>query len=133
MNVVVMGRKTWESIPERFRPLPGRINAVLTRNKDFIVSLGVIQKDSLNAVFGHLHEIRDRFEKVFVIGGSEIFMQAMGHPGCHRVYVTKILGKFDCDAFFPSLQGWKREIQSPVFFDQSLSYCFEQYTRVPPR
>jgi len=128
-NVVIMGRKTWESLPKEFRPLRHRINCVLTRNKDFMGAPGVLKKNSLDALFHHLQEIHDQFERVFVIGGSEIFAQTIGSRNCRKIYLTRILEKFDCDVFFPSLKGWGKESQSPVFAGQSLRYCFEQYIR----
>ncbi len=128
-NVVVMGRKTWQSLPEAFRPLPGRINVVLTRDKTREFPLSVAAVPSFGTLFEHLMSMTAQFEKVFVIGGAEVFSQALLQPNCQKIHLTKIFRKFDCDTFFPSLESWKVVSQSPVFDDHSLEYCFKEYVR----
>ena len=128
-NVVVMGRKTWESLPKAFRPLPGRINVILTRNETRNSPPSFVCVDSFLGLFQHLKERTAQFEKVFVIGGAEIFAQAILQPNCQKIHLTKIFKKFDCDTFFPSLENWKVVFQSPVFVDRSIEFCFMEYVR----
>jgi dihydrofolate reductase len=73
---VVMGRKTWESIPEKFRPLPGRQNVVLTRDTNYAVPEGVLVRDSLNTALLDL-EYTNTSGSVFIIGGAEIYALAI--------------------------------------------------------
>ncbi|XP_049954411.1 dihydrofolate reductase isoform X2 [Schistocerca serialis cubense] len=100
-NAVVMGRKTWESIPEKFRPLPGRLNVVLTRTNR---SLGeeVIVHTSLEDAIKDLHNRQD-VETVWVIGGSSVYDEMMKSSYCHRLYITNILKDYNCDTFFPEI------------------------------
>ncbi|HEU4460286.1 MAG TPA: dihydrofolate reductase [Methylibium sp.] len=95
---VVMGRKTWDSLPAAFRPLPGRRNLVVTRNPGWHAP-GAEPRPSLDAALDALHgEAR-----VFVIGGGELYAQAL--PRADRLVLTEIDADFDADAFFPS---WDR-------------------------
>ncbi len=133
-NAVIMGRKTWESLPEKFRPLPGRINVVISRNKDFIVPDGVLRGDSLESILNRLSAMTSEVENIFVIGGAQIFKEALTHPGCRKIYATQILKKFDCDTFFPPFDSsWKQISQSPSSIDHSLEYCFSEYVKALPR
>ena len=91
---VIMGRKTWESLPERFRPLPGRTNIVLSRNGNYAAN-GATVVASLEEA---LHAAADA-EEVFVIGGAELYRQAL--PIAQRLYLTELATDFAGDAFFP--------------------------------
>lgn len=133
-NAVIMGRKTWESLLEKFKPLPGRVNAVITRNKDMALPDGVLKDDSLDGVLNRLSAMTNEVENFFVIGGAQIFKSALAHPGCRKIYVTQILKKFDCDTFFPPLDpSWERVSQSPKLNDHSLDYYFSEYVKALPR
>lgn len=93
-HVVLMGRKTWESLPEKFRPLPGRTNVVLTRQTNFNVPSGV-------QVFSSLDEVRDAFadQEVFVIGGAELYATTL--PLAKKLYLTEVDAEPEGDAKFP--------------------------------
>lgn len=107
-HVVVMGRKNYESIPERFRPLPNRENAVLTRNKDY-------QAPGCT-VFHSLEECMENYKNetertVFIIGGGEIFKQALDSGIVDEMYITHIDKSYECDVFFPDFDHslWEKE------------------------
>lgn len=122
-----MGRKTFDSIPSKFRPLKDRINVVITRspgstslapyheNKDVIIAASIV--DGLQ----QLREQHEDLGRVFVIGGAEIYKQAIGLQECNRVLWTRLSGEWDCDTWFPEgivgdgveegsgrENGWKR-------------------------
>ena len=103
-NAVIMGRKTWDSLPERFRPLPGRFNVVLTTGTPNLPQ-GVLGCQSLDEA---LAQMPSSIENVFVIGGAQIYAYAINHPACEKLYVTHVQGNYSCDAFFPAI--------SPQFF-----------------
>ena len=91
---VVMGRKTWDSLPERFRPLPGRRNVVVTRNAAWSAE-GADRAESLAAALGLLAgETR-----VSVIGGGELFAEALPHAD--ELLLTELDSAVDGDTFFP--------------------------------
>jgi len=93
-HAVVMGRRTWDSLPDRFRPLPGRRNVVLTRNPAWRAS-GAEAARSLEEALALLgHE-----ERVFVIGGAEVYAAAL--PLADELLLTEIEDDVAGDAFFP--------------------------------
>lgn len=96
---VVMGRKTWDSLPARFRPLPGRTNVVVTRQTDWAAS-GALAAASLDAALAMLAA----WDEVFVIGGGELYCEAL--PLADRLVLTEVdVVVPDADTFFPA---WNR-------------------------
>jgi len=98
-NSVIMGRKTWESIPDKFRPLPGRRNVVMTKNGNYKVPDGVWISASLDGA------LAVQASNIFVIGGAEVYAEAIDHPGCKDMYLTRVQGEYECDTFFPPCEG----------------------------
>ncbi len=96
---VIMGRRTWDSLPPRFRPLPGRRNIVVTRDAgwkaDGALAAHSLQ-DALAAASGA--------DEVFVIGGAEIYALAL--PLADELVLTELGADFEADAFFPA---WNRD------------------------
>lgn len=98
---VLMGRKTWDSLPPRFRPLPGRQNLVLTRQSDWQAD-GAERCDSLQDALARCTDVPE----VWVIGGAQLYAQALPHA--QRVVVTEIDQAFEGDAFAPELgTAWR--------------------------
>ena len=132
-NIVIMGRKTWESLPERFRPLPQRINVVLTRDSKIIFPDGVLSANGLDAaLFLITQTIPDEIRgDVFIIGGGEIFKQAIHHPACATLYLTHIHQEFNCDTFFPAISaGFKEISRSSDVTENGITYHFADYQKV---
>ncbi len=98
-NIVIMGRSTWESLPEKFRPLPDRINVVLTRQTGYAAE-GATIKPTLEAA---LQMADETVEQIFIIGGASIYEQAIDDPAVDGMYLTQIRQRFDCDAWFPAI------------------------------
>jgi len=120
---VIMGRKTWDSIPPKFRPLPGRSNIVITRQTDW-QSLGATHANSLEAALSQCAQS----EHVWVIGGAQIYAQAL--PLATTVEVTEIDADFDGDAYAPTLGAHWREHQRESHTAASgLLYSFVRYVR----
>ena len=95
---VVMGRRTWESLPPAFRPLPGRRNLVVTRQAGWRAA-GAAPVPSLDAAL-----LRARgSERAFVIGGAQLYAEAL--PRADELLLTEIDADFEADAFFPA---WDR-------------------------
>ena len=122
-QAVVMGRKTWDSLPERFRPLPGRTNIVITRQTDWhapgaLVAHSLEQAMSLCPAPGPL----------WVIGGAEIYAQAL--PLASTVVVTEIDVEVQGDAHAPHLgDEWKEMSRQFHPNEGGLSYSFVTYTK----
>ncbi len=126
-NAVVMGRKTWDTIPPRFRPLDRRLNVVVTRQAGLPVPAGVIVAASLADAVARL-AAAPGLERAFVIGGGEIYRSAIQMPECHRVYLTRVEGRHPADAFFPALGERFRLIeQSDRREENGKGYVFQTW------
>ncbi len=126
-NAVIMGRKTWESLPEKFRPLPERINVVLTRDKELELPEAVFKGNHFKAIFQRLE---NQSGEIFVIGGGQILNQAIQYPECQRIYATHVRKNFDCDTFFPNFKkDFKESSRSPILKENSLEFFFAEYVR----
>ena len=107
-QIVVMGRKNYDSIPEKYRPLPNRLNVVLTRNADF-QALDCEVFTSLETCFEHFKNETER--TIFIIGGGEIYKMALEHNRIDEMYITYINKEYGADTFFPTFdeEQWKSE------------------------
>lgn len=94
---VIMGRKTWESLPEKFRPLPGRTNIVVTRQAGYKAS-GATVADGLSDAFLAAQDAPGSNE-TFIIGGGELYAAALPYATC--LYLTLVDDTADADTYFP--------------------------------
>jgi dihydrofolate reductase len=102
-NVVIMGRGTWDSIPARFRPLAGRINVVVSRQPALELPRGVHLAGSLDGALSAAEDLTPT-DTVFVVGGGQLYAEAVRHPACRRIYYTRIAARFECETFFPPFE-----------------------------
>jgi dihydrofolate reductase len=121
---VIMGRKTWDSLPHKFRPLPGRRNVVVSRNPEFIAE-GAVTATSLQAALATAADA----PKVFVLGGAQLYALAL--PLAHSLVLTEVDADLPGDVFFPP---WPREqfvqtSRSAQRSDAGLRYDFVVYDR----
>ena len=101
-TAIVMGRKTWESTEVNGKPLPKRLNVVVTRRTDLVVPAGVGVASSLD---GALAAARSPgIETVYVVGGAEIFRDAFAHAELRWIYLTRVGGHFECDTHIADLE-----------------------------
>lgn len=132
-NAVIMGRKTWESLPEKFRPLSGRFNLVLTRNENFPLPEDVVRVKSLNQAVSAVTDspLNKKVESAFIIGGAEVFKTVLGEGiAVEKIYLTKVLGNFDCDTFFTHFENhFALQSSSPQQTDGNITYYFCEYIR----
>ncbi|KAL3597367.1 hypothetical protein D5086_009004 [Populus alba] len=135
-NAVIMGRKTWESIPLGHRPLPGRLNVVLTRSGSFDIATAenVVICGSMGSALELLAASPYclSIEKVFVIGGGQILRESLNAPGCDAIHITEIETDFDCDTFIPAIdtsvfQPWYSSFPK---VENDIRHCFTTYVRV---
>ncbi|XP_031269115.1 putative bifunctional dihydrofolate reductase-thymidylate synthase [Pistacia vera] len=135
-NAIVMGRKTWESIPLQYRPLSGRLNVVLTRSGRFDTASAedVVICKSITSALELLAEVPYylSIEKVFVIGGGQILREGLNAPGCDAIHITEIENSIECDTFIPAIdlslfQPW---YSSQPFVENSIRFSFVTYVRV---
>ena len=127
-NIVIMGSKTWESLPTK--PLPNRVNIVVTNKVDsFSVSNGVMYI-RLNHLKEAIVGMGNNFD-VFVIGGGQIYKELI--PYCERIYLTRIEKSFDnVDTYFPKFENdkeWEMEAIYGFYEQDGIKYHFEEYAR----
>lgn len=124
-HTVIMGRKTYESLP--FKPLKNRRNIVISRTATIE---GVEIARSLDDAL-QMSNVHNTDATVFVIGGAEIYRQAL--PVADQLYVTRIYHRFEGDAFFPEIDQneWMITDKSPMQWDaqEGLHYSFYTYRR----
>ncbi|KAJ7555237.1 hypothetical protein O6H91_05G027800 [Diphasiastrum complanatum] len=137
-NAVIMGRRTWESIPSKFRPLPGRLNVVLSRSSDNIIRAEAANEDvlvskSLKAALQMLAtpQFSGLVESVFIIGGGEVFREAMSSPHCDAIHLTEIETIFECDTFMPAVDSSLFRLWYASFpnIENSVRLTFTAYVR----
>lgn len=130
-QAVIMGRKTWESLPERFRPLPGRLNIVMTRDAHYVAT-GATVVHSLEEALkvgvteGNPHGTG---RTAYVIGGAELYAHAL--PLATRLELTEIDADIAGDAWFPSFDRsqWREVERHPGNNAAGLGYAFVSYDR----
>jgi dihydrofolate reductase len=125
---VVMGRRTWDSLPERFRPLPGRRNVVVTRNVVWNAE-GAERAGSLDEAFRLLAGA----PQIFVIGGAELYAEAF--PRADELVVTEIDAEIQGDVFFPTWDQatFREESREPHVSEDGTAFAFVTYRRQRPR
>jgi dihydrofolate reductase len=121
-NAVIMGRKTYESIPERFRPLRDRRNIVLSR------TLAEMPGATVVATLQEAVERAAGCPLTFVIGGADIYKLALPH--CESLHITRIAAEFSCDRFFPEYEHeFHLSATMETVVEGELSYRFERWNR----
>ncbi|KAI3990080.1 hypothetical protein MKX01_013566 [Papaver californicum] len=135
-NAVVMGRKTWESIPMEYRPLPGRLNVVLTHSgsfdiataENFICCSSMTSALELLAASPYCLSI----EKVFFIGGGQVLREALNAPGCDAIHFTEIENNIKCDTFIPPVDStlYKPWYSSFPQVENNIRHSFVTYVRL---
>jgi dihydrofolate reductase len=123
-STVVMGRRTWESLPERFRPLPGRTNVVLTSRPDWAAE-GARRASSVQQVL-------DEHDGFWVIGGGTVYAEFLPHAD--RAVVTDVDLSVEGDTWAPSLErGWRLDDRTPAddwtTSSSGLRFAVSQYVR----
>lgn len=130
-NAVIMGRTTWFSIPEKFRPLPNRLNVVLSSTIDELE--GVLVFKTLQDAIDNLNNDLS-IENIYIVGGSKVYEEAINHPDCVRIFKTQIFSSFECDTYFPSIPPhlytkYVNYNQRKEYISNNIKYIFECYDR----
>ena len=128
---VIMGRKTWESLPAKFRPLPGRLNIVLTRDAATAAQLqaeGALALASLEQAMAHCAALHAPPAELWIMGGAQVYAQAL--PLAQRVIVTEIARDYEGDAHAPELgPDWRETARESHVAASGLGYDFVTYER----
>ncbi len=126
---IIMGRKNFESIPHKFRPLRNRVNIIVTRNKDYTAKDCIIATSIESAID---YSKSNKEDEVFIIGGGEIYKQSIQKNLVDKIYLTRVHADFDGDTFFetPS-SNWMIESEVKKKKDEKhlFDYTFLVYTK----
>lgn len=134
-NIIIMGRKTFISLPDQ-KPLPNRINIVLTRDRDFLRE-GVTVVHDLEALKTLVEDLVSHSGGVlrpFLIGGGQLARQCL--PWCDHALITKVFRSFDADTLIPNLDkdpDWTAVWTSRRYSQEDLVYQYVNYERVQSR
>lgn len=127
---VIMGRNTWESLPKRSRPLPGRLNIVVSRRMENLDCADTLVVASLEHAIEVAQYAATPAHPIWIIGGGAIYQQALESETTlvDEVIATEVKGSFDCDVFFPTLAEQLWESRRIAENDH---YSLVSYTRRP--
>ncbi|KAI7823641.1 dihydrofolate reductase-like domain-containing protein [Gamsiella multidivaricata] len=113
VNACIMGRRTWESIPPKFRPLSSRFNVIVTRNPHYLeqvlalesaaVALASIMPAPLTLVPA-VSNSQIRIDRIFLIGGAQLYNEGVQSKDCAHIFMTRIQTTLECDTFFPEIK-----------------------------
>ncbi|XP_032675586.1 dihydrofolate reductase isoform X1 [Odontomachus brunneus] len=132
-NVVLMGRRTWDCLPKKYKPLKDRINIVLTSQSVDYGDKAIVCESMLDAL-ETIADMKSKVEKVWVIGGSRVYKEAMESPYFNRLYLTRVRKNFECDTFFPPIPDNFVLIQDPavpqdVQEENGIEFVYEVYEK----
>ena len=135
-NAVIMGRKTWESLPLKFRPLNKRFNVVLSKDESarekFDIPEDVSVSNSLQNALILLNLLHMKIDQIFIIGGGAVYKEAIELASCTKIYLTEILSiqPNGIDTFFPKIPvSFIRNEISNIIVDNDIEYRFVLYER----
>lgn len=117
---VIMGRKTWESLPQGVRPMPGRANIVVTRQHGYVAA-GAHVVPSIDGAI-ELAKTQEGSDEIFIIGGGDIYSAAL--PRTDRLYLTLVDGAREADAFFPEYGEFTKTIEDENHADSDPPYRY---------
>ena len=125
-HIVIMGRKNWDSIPLKYRPLSNRINAVITRNQNFQHEDCEVFH-SVESAIDHYKQQKEK--EIYIIGGAQIYKYCLDHNLIDEMLITYIHQDFEGDAFFPEFKEdeWDRSLIMDFKKDDKNPYDFTVY------
>ncbi|MGB0428243.1 MAG: dihydrofolate reductase [Flavobacteriales bacterium] len=127
-HIVITGRKNYDSIPERFRPLPNRTTIVLTRQDPGLYPPHPNLKlaKTLDDAFAQAKAIKTPEQKVFIIGGGELYRQVLEADLVDELWYTEVFEAFEADVFFPNLDftKWTLQEERHIPSSKSRQYAF---------
>jgi dihydrofolate reductase/thymidylate synthase len=139
LNAVIMGRKTYESIPEKFRPLSDRVNVILSSDAELRSKLSlpdsVLVASSFDDALKQLSapEYIRTVQDVFVIGGAAVYQEALASKHCAKIYLTEVMNDIDdLDTFFPTIPAHKYRMtcRSKLHQSKEISFRFTEYASI---
>lgn len=129
-HIILTGRKNYESIPEKFRPLPNRLNCIMTRNENYQAAGCELFSDLTKWIEAFQNDERE----LFIIGGGEIYRQSLEQDLVDVMYITHVNAEPQGDTFFPVFNesDWNAEVLAVQNQDERNEFDFKivKYTRI---
>jgi dihydrofolate reductase len=124
-HIVIMGRRNWDSIPSKYRPLSGRENVVLTRTEGYKAEGAAVFND-LAAALSFYNRSEEK-RTCFIIGGAQVYQLALDAGCVEEMYISHVDEDFDADTFFPKVDfsQWKSEVVKTHGKDEKNPYSFK--------
>ncbi len=123
-NVVIMGRKTYESLPEKYRPLPDRLNIIITRDSNYSAPGANVY----NSIETAIEEARKTNKEIFIIGGAQIYL--LGIKYAEKLYLTLVDKEYpEADAFFPNYADFGKIIYEQENRSGELKYKYVELVK----
>jgi len=123
-NVVIMGRKTYESLPEKYRPLPDRLNIIITRDSNYTAPGANVY----NSIETAIEEARKTNKEIFIIGGAQIYL--LGIKYAEKLYLTLVDKEYpEADAFFPNYADFGKIIYEQENRSGELKYKYVELVK----
>ncbi|MDP6962904.1 MAG: dihydrofolate reductase [Planctomycetota bacterium] len=122
---VIMGRKTYDSIPSKFRPLPERRNVVISRQQNLSYPMAEVVSSLSQA----LKLVAKDDAPIYVIGGGQIYAEAINHPDCSALFITHVDLDANCDVFFPEFNQFRRDSTSQPHIQDNISFVFCKWVK----
>ncbi|XP_056908121.1 zgc:153031 isoform X2 [Takifugu flavidus] len=138
MNMMVWGKQCWVSHPDSTFPLPNILHAVLSKTLLTVPDHAHFVCESLDAAVRLASEppLADLIEIIWIVGGVQVYKEAMEHPWCDLIYLTDIMAEFECDVFFPEFDKKLFEVQDSfpdvpngIQEDNGIKYKCQVYKR----
>jgi dihydrofolate reductase len=128
-HIILMGRKNFESIPEKFRPLPDRLNCILTRNPSYQAT----NCELVGSIEEWIEKYKDDVRKSIIIGGGQVYQEAMDKDLVDELLITHVHASPEGDTFFPNIdpQKWTGQVIGSGEKNElnEYSYTITHYTR----
>lgn len=127
-NILIMGRRTYQSIGNK--PLKDRVNIVVSKTLVVLAEENIIIALDLEKALNISYNMKE-VHKVFIIGGSELYKEAIIHKDCENIYLTQIKENIDCDVFFPIdlLQNYNKTVLDTNIIDNNITYDMLLYKK----
>jgi dihydrofolate reductase len=126
-HTVIMGRKSWDSIPAKYRPLPNRINVVMSRDETLKLDCDLVSSNLQNVINYFTEQSSD--DELFIIGGGELYKQAF--PIATKLYLTRVLAEVEGDTYLEGFnpEEWTLKSTSEVLIENGFEFVFEEYVK----
>jgi len=125
INNVIMGRKTWDSLPKKVKPLPKRKNIIISSKKNIINNKNVVIHNNIESIKEY------NSVNTWIIGGNAIYKYCLDHNLVNNIFLTVIHDEYKCDVFFPELpENFKLHIETPIEIENNIRFNYQQWINV---